>query len=69
MVGFISKAVEEASFASQTTLGFGTRVDLRRDMIKDRVIGFILLKKKKQGCQDWSDFRQDIKALKGRKNY
>jgi hypothetical protein len=66
---FVCKAVEETSFASQTTLGFGTRLDLHRDMIEDRAIGFILPKKEKKGCQDPSDFRQDIEALKGRKHH
>ena len=45
---FICKIIEEASFASQITLGFGTRVDLRRDMIKDRSIRAIPPKKKKR---------------------
>ena len=55
-MGFIFKAIEEASFTFHATLGFNMRVDLYRDMIKDRVIRFILLKKEKQGCQDQSDF-------------
>ena len=42
----VRKTAEEASFASQINVGFGTRVDLRRDMDKDRAIGFILRERK-----------------------
>ena len=38
----ICEAIEGAAFAFKATLSFSLRVDLRRDMIKDRSIGAIL---------------------------
>ena len=52
MVILVRKAEERLSFASQATFGFIMRVDLRRDMIKDRSIRAILPKRRKTGCQD-----------------
>ena len=62
----VFKAVEGASFASQATLGFGIRVDLRRDMIEDRSIRAILLKRKKEGAKT-AELCQDAEALKSNK--
>ena len=63
MLILICKAVEGVSFTSHATLGFGARVDLRRDMIEDRSIGTILPKKKKESAKN-AELCQDTKTLK-----
>ena len=52
MLILVYKAIEGVSFASHATLGFGARVDLRRDMIKDRSIGTILSNKEKESAKN-----------------
>ena len=63
VVVFVWEAAEEAPFASYITFGFGARVDLRRDMIEDRLIGAILSKKEKTGAKP-AGVCQGAKALK-----